>query len=76
MKCGVSQVNITPPAGVELSGYVLRQQPSIGIHDDLYVRGLYLEQGDARLLWLHADLIGFQLGGARIALYRQRQVAG
>jgi len=60
MKCGASQVNITPPAGVELSGYALRQQPSIGIHDDLYVRGLYLEQGDARLLWLHADLIGFQ----------------
>ncbi len=60
MKCGVSQVCITPAVGVELAGYAARQQPSIGIHDDLYVRGLYLEQEDERLLWLHADLIGFE----------------
>ena len=58
MKCGTSQVCITPPVGVELCGYAARVQPSVGVYDDLYVRGLYLEQGRERLLWLHADLIG------------------
>jgi hypothetical protein len=45
--------------GIELSGYVDRQQPSIGVHDDLYARGLYLEEGKEKLLWLHCDVIGF-----------------
>jgi neutral ceramidase len=60
MKCGVSQVCITPPVGVELAGFVARQQPSIGIHDDLYARALYLEEAGERLLWLHADLLAFE----------------
>ena len=59
MKCGASQVSITPPAGIELSGYAARVQPSVGLYDDLYVRGLFLEAGAEKLLWLHADLIGF-----------------
>jgi neutral ceramidase len=59
MKCGTSQVRITPRVGVELCGYAARVQPSVGVYDDLYVRALYLEQGRERLLWLHADLIGY-----------------
>ena len=59
MKAGTAQVCITPPVGIELSGYVDRRQPSVGVHDDLYARGLYLEEGEERLLWLHCDLIGF-----------------
>jgi len=59
VKAGTAQVCITPPVGIELSGYVDRQQPSIGVHDDLYARGLYLEEGEEKLLWLHCDLIGF-----------------
>ena len=58
MRAGASQVCITPPIGIDLSGYVDRQQPSVGVHDDLYVRGLFLEEQDEKLLWLHCDLIG------------------
>ena len=58
MRAGVSQVCITPPASLELGGYVDRQQPSIGVHDDLYIRGFFLEEQDEKLLWLHCDLIG------------------
>lgn len=57
MKAGASQICITPPVGVELCGYVDRAGPSMGVHDDLYVRGLYLQIDDERLLWLHCDLI-------------------
>jgi neutral ceramidase len=73
MKCGASQVCITPPVGVELAGFVARQQPSIGVHDDLYVRALYLEEAGERLLWLHADLLAFDrdhAGRQRRALAR------
>ena len=60
MRCGASQICITPPVGVELAGFVAREQPSVGLHDDLYVHGLYLEQENERLLWLHADLLAFE----------------
>ena len=43
---------ITPPVGVDLAGFAARQGPSIGVHDDLYARGLYLEADGERLLWL------------------------
>jgi neutral ceramidase len=59
MKCGASTTTITPPVGVDLAGYGARQGPSTSVHDDLRAYGLYLEEGDERLLWLHADLIGF-----------------
>jgi len=54
---GTSQVDITPEVGAELSGFARRIQPSTGILDRLYARGLYLEQDGERLLWFHADLI-------------------
>lgn len=59
MKCGAGQTVITPRVGVDLAGFAARQGPSVGVHDDLYARALYLETADERLLWLHADLIGF-----------------
>src|SRR5687768_11441002 len=59
MKIGASQVEITPQVGVELSGFALRTQPSTGVLDQLWARGLFLVDGSARLLWLHCDLIGF-----------------
>ncbi len=59
MRLGTAQIQITPPVGVELSGYVLRQQPSTGVLDDLWARALYFAHEDERLLWLHGDLLGF-----------------
>ena len=60
MKTGTATVDITPEVGCELSGYVARVQPSLGIHDPLFARALYLEAVGRRLLWLHTDLIGFE----------------
>jgi len=69
MKAGVSQVCITPPVRVDLCGYVEREQPSVGVLDDLYVRGLYLETDEERLLWLNCDLICFS--PKRVRLLRE-----
>lgn len=62
MLAGAFKVDITPPIGVELSGFVVREQPSIGMLDPLCLRALYLEHDGHRLLWLHADLIGCDRG--------------
>jgi neutral ceramidase len=59
MKVGISQVDITPAPGVELSGFAVRPQPSLGVLDPLFAKALYLEDEDERLLWMHCDLIGF-----------------
>jgi hypothetical protein len=60
MLVGRSQIDITPAPGTELSGFVARVQPSVGVHDPLHARALFLSEGEHRLLWLHADLIGFE----------------
>jgi hypothetical protein len=60
MQIGTSQIDITPAEGAELSGFAARTQPSIGTLDSLSARCIYLVQGDERLLWIHADLIGFE----------------
>jgi neutral ceramidase len=59
MIVGTSHVDITPQPGIELAGFAIRPQPSTEVLDPLAVRGLYLEDGQDRLLWLHADLIAF-----------------
>lgn len=59
MKIGAAQWDITPEPGVELCGFLGREQPSIGIQDSLKARALYFEQGAGRLLWIHADLLGW-----------------
>jgi neutral ceramidase len=55
---GIAQVDITPAAGCELSGFAARTQPSTGVLDPLYAKCLYLEEGRERLLWINVDLIG------------------
>ncbi|MBN1488839.1 MAG: neutral/alkaline non-lysosomal ceramidase N-terminal domain-containing protein [Phycisphaerae bacterium] len=57
MRTGTATIDITPPAGADLCGFVARVQPSVGVHDRLKARGLFLDSGDGRLLWLHAELI-------------------
>lgn len=59
MRIGTSITDITPDPGTELSGFLARVQPSLDVHDRLAVRALYLDDGSRRLLWLHADLVGF-----------------
>ncbi len=59
MRTGVAHIDITPPVGIELCGFVSRRQPSLGMHDPLGAHVSYLEDDPGRILWIHADLIGF-----------------
>jgi len=57
MRAGTSKVNITPPVGLELSGWSFGK--SVGILDELYAKVLLLESDGKRVLIITADLIGF-----------------
>ncbi len=57
MRAGTAKINITPPGGTELSGYVLREQPSLGIHDPLYARAIVLEHDGHKIALVSCDLL-------------------
>jgi hypothetical protein len=62
LKAGFARIKITPPIGTAMSGFGDRDyDPSgcKGIHDDLYVRALYLSQGEQEILILGFDLLFF-----------------
>lgn len=64
-KAGVTKVNITPPVGIHLAGFALRNQPSMGVHDELYARAIVLEDGEERVALVSADLGGLEVKSAQ-----------
>jgi len=76
MNLGVAQLDITPDHPVELSGFAARTQPSTGVLDPIYLKCLYLEDGDEKLLWLHADLVAFAPEFVRTFRFWARDVLG
>jgi hypothetical protein len=62
---GLGAEVITPREPVQMAGFA-RSQVSTGVHDDLYAKSLYLEDGDGRrallialsLIYMTADLVG------------------
>lgn len=55
-KIGFSQVNITPPIGVLLSGYD-NFRTSKGIHDNLFARILIIDNNEELLCFIQMDII-------------------
>ncbi len=45
VKAGMAEKVITPPVGMNMSGY-RREGPSTGVHDDLYARSIAIEDGN------------------------------
>jgi len=58
MQIGAASIDITPPVGTALDGYGGRTDVSLGVHDPLYARALYLDDGVTRLAFVVCDLIG------------------
>lgn len=59
MQAGFAKAQVNPPLGMAMEG--LGQQGGIeSIHDDLYVRALYLRQREQEALILGADLLFFE----------------
>jgi hypothetical protein len=56
MLAGASRIDITPPTGVPMGGYLARTQPAEDIHDPLHARALVLDDGQQRVAIVSADL--------------------
>jgi len=59
-RAGARESRITPPVGVSMAGYAARKGPAVGVHDDLHVGALVLDDGVKKVAILAADLIGVE----------------
>lgn len=64
-KMGSSIRDITPPIGTQQSGFIIRQKPSVGMHDPLFARAFALDDGSTRCCLVILDLIGVDLALVR-----------
>ena len=55
---GAAGADITPPVGVDLTGFGGRSGPSTSVHDDLAARVLYLSDGERHAFVVSLDIIG------------------
>jgi hypothetical protein len=69
MKVGAAGIEITPRPGIDLSGFMARTNPSTSVLDPIFVKALYIDSSAGLLLWLHADVVGFDR--AFVARFRE-----
>lgn len=58
LRAGAARIEITPPSGLDLTGFIARINPSIGVRDPLFARALVLDDGSRQLAVVVADVIG------------------
>ena len=59
MRAGYGKSDLTPPLGVELTGYgYYLERRALTLRDSLYARALLLENGDCRSLIISCELLG------------------
>lgn len=56
-RAGTARIDITPDWPVMMAGFGQRTQPSQGVLDRIFVKSLFLDDGESRLLLITADLI-------------------
>lgn len=59
MKLSFKKINITPQKPCMQAGYVQRDHPFESVHDDIYSTIFVLENQTSKIVWIGADLIGF-----------------
>jgi len=55
---GVAKLDITPPVGTPMQGFVARLGVSEGVHDPLFARALFVGADEGACLLITCDLIG------------------
>lgn len=73
LSAGTGRAVITPPPGMALMGYILREYGAAAIHDDLYATALVLADGRLRLAIVCFDLL--MLHPTTVARIRDRVAA-
>lgn len=55
---GVAQIDITPPVGCTMTGYIARLGPAVGVHDPLYAKALVINDGQQQAALITCDVLG------------------
>ena len=76
MRAGSSRIEITPPAGLPMGGYLVRSERAEGVHDPLFARALVLDDGQERVAIVAADLTGIDPSQAAAVRRRVEQEVG
>lgn len=56
---GTARIDITPPVGIDMTGFIARLGPSVGVHDPLWARAFVVEQDGTTLALVSADILAF-----------------
>jgi hypothetical protein len=59
LRASATQIELRPVIGSRLTGFASRLAPSVGSHDPLMAKLLWLDDGSTRIAWIVCDLIGF-----------------
>lgn len=79
MRVGVARVDITPPAGLAMTGYIARLGYAVGAHDPLYAKALIFDDGQQRAALISCDVLAFDrhfVAATRAAIERQTGFPG
>lgn len=57
MRAGVAQVDITPPLGTPMAGYIRRAAPARAVADRLFTKALYLTDGQCAVALIVLDIL-------------------
>lgn len=76
MLAGFASVDITPPVGSRLNGFIARNSASTGIDLPLAARALWLEEADTRALFVGLDLLAIEPAFADAAVSRLATTLG
>lgn len=60
LQAGVAEADLKAYAGLDLSGFIVRQNPSTGVHDPVFVRALALRQDGKTIVLLTMDALGLE----------------
>ncbi len=75
-KVGTSKRNITPPVGAWLAGYAGRDHGSEGVHDELYARALFLDDGETQAAIVCRDLCDVEANEMDLVADRVKDLVG
>jgi len=59
LKSGFYKTEITPPVGIDLTGYIAREGVSTGIHDPLYAASWIVASSDKKIVLISCDILAF-----------------
>lgn len=65
-QAGASRVDISPPAGIRLTGFSVRAGANQGVHDSLFARALVFNDGTSQFALVCCDLLGLDTATTKV----------